>query len=70
MASSASESLRPYTKESLVRRQTRGEAPGKAETGDDGEEDGWDGDSERQEGDVRLSDAAAAEDADDDELEE
>lgn len=69
-ASSASESLRPYTKESLLRRANRVEAPGRAETGDDGEDDGWDGEGERQEGDVRLSDAAAAEDADDEELEE
>ena len=69
-ASSASERLRPYTKESLLRRENRGEAPGRAQTGDDGEEDGWDGEGERQEGDVRLSDAAAAEDADDEELEE
>lgn len=69
-ASSASERLRPYTKESLLRRENRGEAPARAETGDDGEDDGRDGESERQEGDVRLSDAAAAEDADDEELEE
>ena len=69
-ASSASESLRPYTKESLLRRATRAEAPARAETGDDGDEDAWEAESERQEGDVRLSEAAAAEDADDDELEE
>ena len=69
-ASSASESTRPYTKESLLRRETKVETRGEAESGDDGEEDGWETESERQEGDVRLSDAAAAEDADDEELEE
>ncbi|MCH7718505.1 MAG: tetratricopeptide repeat protein [Chloroflexi bacterium] len=69
-AASASESTRPYTKESLLRRDTKAEAPRRADSGDDGDEDGWDTESERQDGDVRLSDAAAAEDADDDELEE
>ena len=68
--SRASDSMRPYTKERLLHRETQVQAPREAELGDDGEEDGWDTESERQEGDVRLSDAAAAEDADDEELEE
>jgi len=68
------EGTRPYTKESLVRYETPSDEAAEleeTELGADGEgKDAWESETELQEGDVRLYDAAAAEDADDDELEE
>lgn len=70
----AGESTRPYTKRGLVRRDGEpAEATGGAgaDAGQDGPKEAWDGDPERQQGDVRLYDAAAAEEkAEEDELEE
>jgi hypothetical protein len=72
----ATESMRPYTKESLLRHGTQTE---EGERADDGEEEiagdeeaspGWEDDRVIQEGHVRLNDAAAAEDAADEEIEE
>lgn len=70
----ASESTRPYTKQGLVRHDgTAAEAADGADAGvaSDGTKEAWEGEPERQEGDVRLYDAAAAEEkAGEDELEE
>ena len=73
----ATETMRPYTKESLLRHASQGD---EAERGDEGEEEELGGDDESrdvwgddrviQEGHIRLNDAAAAEEAADDELEE
>jgi hypothetical protein len=70
------ESMRPYTKESLLR-HGQGE---ETERGEEGEEeelpgdeetrDVWEEETVMQEGHIRLNDAAAAEDAADDEIEE
>jgi tetratricopeptide (TPR) repeat protein len=70
----ATESLRPYTKERLVK-YSGSVATADRDSGDDDDAleeggDAWDSDQVAQEGDVRLNDAAAAEDMDDDELEE
>lgn len=66
-AAMVAEGMRPYTKERLVRYEPQIE---EVEDGDEsdigGDSSSWDQESELQEGDVRLSDAAAAEDADDD----
>jgi len=74
----ATEGLRPYTKESLLRHESQIdelEAPEEAEEEDEDAPGGgrgasWDNESVLQEGDVRLNDAAAAEDAADEEIEE
>jgi hypothetical protein len=73
----ATESLRPYTKESLLHYGTQVEELERAqpseeddEGSEEGEEDAWQSETVIQEGHVRLNDAAAAEDADDDELDE
>ncbi len=73
-ATIALEGTRPYTKESLLRRgPTTGEPTedeleelelGEGETGE-----AWENETELQEGDVRLFDAAAAEDVDEEEEE-
>lgn len=70
------ESMRPYTKESLLRYGQVEEAERSEEAEDEdlsSEErahDVWEEDHVIQEGHIRLNDAAAAEDADDDEMEE
>ncbi len=69
----ATKGTRPYTKRGLVRHETTAARPEDAENGEivDGEKkEPWEDESELQEGDVNLSDAAAAEDAEEDELEE
>ena len=68
------ESLRPYTKERLLRAQASGDEPEKDTSAedlgiDDEESDDWGGDNVAQEGHVRLNDAAAAEDVDDEDEE-
>ena len=68
------ESLRPYTKERLLRSQASGDEAEKDGTEedlgvDDEERDDWGGDNVVQEGHVRLNDAAAAEDVDDEDEE-
>jgi tetratricopeptide (TPR) repeat protein len=69
------EGHRPYTKESLLRYGDAAE-PAAADDGEraaDGEEsEGWENETEAQEGDLRLYDAAAAEEraAEEDEIEE
>lgn len=72
-AAGTTETLRPYTKERLLRVQAGTEERGEREedSGLDDEEgdESWDGDRVVQEGHVRLNDAAAAEDVDD-EIEE
>jgi hypothetical protein len=71
-ASMSAEATRPYTKESLLR---YAESPDdvleddEVEAGGDSDAEAWDGETEAQEGDVRLYDAAAAEDVED-EIEE
>jgi tetratricopeptide (TPR) repeat protein len=77
-AISAEGGLRPYTKESLLRYESQIdelEAPEEADEEDEdspreGRSASWDSESVLQEGDVRLNDAAAAEDVTDDEIEE
>ena len=71
------EGLRPYTKESLLRHESRPGVPDRADQAEEeelaDEEPGapdWDSESVLQEGHVRLNDAAAAEEIDDDENEE
>jgi hypothetical protein len=67
------EAMRPYTKERLVRGDDteRGEETEEEELpGDDETRDVWEEETVMQEGHIRLNDAAAAEDAADDELEE
>ncbi len=74
----AAEGLRPYTQGSLIRHETQiDDTERSEETAEDGEaEDGsgrreaWQSERVHQEGDVPLYQAAAAEDAEDDELEE
>ena len=72
----ATESLRPYTKESLVRYGTQVDELERSDISDDDDDgsekgdDAWQSETVIQEGHVRLNDAAAAEDRDDDELEE
>jgi len=64
-------SLRPYTKDSLLRHaeDEKGEEESGEETaGEEGES--WEHETVIQEGHIRLNDAAAAEDAADDEIEE
>ena len=73
-AVSTTESLRPYTKGRLLRRETGGDETEKDESEDDAglddeESDAWSGEHVAQEGHIRLNDAAAAEDVDD-EIEE
>lgn len=67
------EGTRPYTKERLVRYGTASEETEEVEEEDEvageGGKSAWDNETELQEGDVRLYDAAAAEDMDE-ELEE
>lgn len=65
------EGLRPYTKESLVRygEEEKGDDEAADETGTD-EGESWETETVAQEGHIRLNDAAAAEEANDDELEE
>lgn len=67
----SSEGLRPYTKGSLLR--ARLEEGDRVEDADDEESEsssGWEEETMLPQGHVRLNDAAAAEDLDDDELEE
>jgi len=65
------EGMRPYTKGRLLRYATQGEEPEETELlGETEEAEPWEDESERQEGDVPLYQAAAAEDVDDEELEE
>ncbi len=67
------EGTRPYTKESLLRYEAREEGADieEAEALTNGDsKDAWENETEVQEGDVRLYDAVAAEEADDDEIEE
>lgn len=68
----ATESLRPYTKERLVRHGAQAGSAEREEDDDLAEESGedWEGEQVVQEGDVRLNEAAAGEDMDDEELEE
>ncbi len=65
--------MRPYTKQSLVHRDTEIESGTPADESDaeakDGSED-WQSERVLQEGHVSLNKAAAAEDAEDEELEE
>lgn len=65
-------STRPYTKGSLLRRSARGDEDGEPLEAEGGEDEDGKGDSSdehvAQEGHVRLNDAAAAEDEDDDEF--
>jgi hypothetical protein len=72
-AAGTTETLRPYTKERLLRVQAgteeRGEREEDSSLDDEEGEEAWDGDRVVQEGHVRLNDAAAAEDVDD-EIEE
>jgi tetratricopeptide (TPR) repeat protein len=70
----ATEALRPYTKDSLIR---HGAGVAELDRDEDAEDvaeetdagDGWEGENVAQEGDMRLNDAAAAEDVDDDDME-
>jgi tetratricopeptide (TPR) repeat protein len=68
--------LRPYTKGSLLRYDTRSEDAETEDTEEEesGDEDGtqadWDSETVAQEGHVRLNDAAAAEDVDEDDFDE
>jgi hypothetical protein len=71
------EGTRPYTKGSLLRYGTAGDEAEDVEEPDEAEaltngsgKDAWENETEVQEGDVRLYDAVAAEDAADDEIEE
>ena len=62
------ESVRPYTKERLVRRETAPDAvPETVATGEEESKEGWEAETEGQEGHVRLTDAAAAEEEEDEE---
>jgi len=71
------EGMRPYTKESLLRHGTQAEDTRRAEAtveeeldGEDQSKGSWADESVIQEGHIRLSDAAAAEEAAEEELEE
>ena len=68
----AGEGMRPYTKERLFRYEPTVEEIEDSDLAGDGEEEGeaWEKETELQQGDVPLYEAAAAEDVDDDELEE
>ena len=74
LTSVGTEATRPYTKQRLVRYESQSEeAPrtGDSDLGDNGEsDDDWQNERVAQEGHVRLNEAAAAEDDEDDELEE
>lgn len=76
-AVTTAEGTRPYTKESLLRYGTQAEERRRPETtveedldGEDRSESSWADESVIQEGHIRLSDAAAAEEAAEEELEE
>lgn len=72
-AAVVAEGMRPYTKERLFREQPQMTDLDDADEGElagEGQGEAWEQESELQEGDVRLSDAAAAEEAEDDELED
>ena len=72
-AAIVTEALRPYTKQSLVHHDTRVESGAPADEPDDEAKDGsedWQSERVLQEGHMSLNKAAAAEDADDEELEE
>ena len=70
------EGIRPYTKESLLRHGNQGEDLERGEEAEEDlaieeiEKDGWEGETVLQEGHIRLNDAAAAEEAADEEIEE
>ena len=65
------ESVRPYTKERLVRHETAPDAvPETIATGEEESKEGWEAETEGQEGHVRLTDAAAAEEAAEEEEDE
>jgi len=71
----AAEGLRPYTKDSLLRYGTQVEELEREEeaeeiAGEGRTTESWEGESVIQEGDLRLNEAAAAEEVDDEELEE
>lgn len=69
----ATESMRPYTKGRLLRHETNADEPEldererDAASDDEDGDDGWDDDKVVQEGHIRLNDAAAAEEREDDE---
>ena len=73
-AATTLEGTRPYTKQRLIRYESESEAVQERDEagldGDGDDKEDWEKETEVQEGDVRLYDAAAAEDSDDDELEE
>jgi hypothetical protein len=65
-ASMSTEATRPYTKDSLIRHEEGPDDLMEEEDVEGGAEgESWDGETEAQEGDVRLYDAAAAEDVED-----
>ncbi len=69
------ETVRPYTKDSLIQRGTKDDTPtrprGTGPSDEDAGGEDWDGESIAQEGTVSINEAAAAEEAEDaDELEE
>lgn len=69
----SAEGTRAYTKASLVRREpaaAQADEPEVDETEEGGEKEAWDNETEVQEGDVRLNEAAAAEEADEDDFDE
>jgi len=67
----APEGLRPYTKESLLRYGAETELAEEEQVAETEERGGWEHETEAQEGDLRLYDAAAAEEAaEQEELEE
>ena len=74
LTSVGTEVTRPYTKQRLVRYESQSEETprtGDSDLGDNGEsDDDWQNERVAQEGHVRLNEAAAAEDDEDDELEE
>ena len=74
LTSVGTEATRPYTKQRLVRHESQPEEvlkAGDSDLGDNGEsDDDWQNERVAQEGHVRLNEAAAAEDDEDDELEE
>lgn len=74
LTSVGTEATRPYTKQRLVRYESQSEEvprTGDSDLGDNGEsDDDWQNERVAQEGHIRLNEAAAAEDDEDDELEE
>ncbi len=74
LTSVGTEATRPYTKQRLVRHESQPEEvlkAGDSDLGDNGEsDDDWQNERVAQEGHIRLNEAAAAEDEEDDELEE